>query len=116
MNKTAFITGASKRVGKALTEHLASSGWNVIIHFNFSEKEAKELAKSLKQKFSNQKFETVKADFSEISEAENVIPKVVEQFGKFQLLINNASVFDPGYIKDTNTELFAKQILRCHLC
>jgi NAD(P)-dependent dehydrogenase (short-subunit alcohol dehydrogenase family) len=35
MNNTALITGASKRVGKALAEHLAAKGWNIIIHFNF---------------------------------------------------------------------------------
>ena len=40
MKKTALITGAAKRVGKALTEHLAEKGWNIIIHYNTSEQPA----------------------------------------------------------------------------
>lgn len=110
MKKTAFITGASKRVGRALTEHLASIGWNVIIHFNSSEKKARELVDSLKQKFPEQDFETVKANFSKTGEVENLISKVAGEYGKFQLLINNASVFNPGYIKETSPGLFDLQM------
>ncbi|MCG6187441.1 SDR family NAD(P)-dependent oxidoreductase [Maribellus maritimus] len=110
MKKTALITGASKRVGKALTEHLASNGWNVVIHYNRSEKEAQELADSLQQKFPKQFFETVKTNLSEIEEVEEVISKVVKEYGRFQLLINNASVFDPGDIKETDVNLFDTQM------
>ncbi len=110
MNRTALITGASKRVGKALTEHLASKGWSIIIHFNRSEKAAKELADSLKKKFPKQNFEIIKANLSEISEVENLIPEVVKKYGKLEMLINNASVFDPGYIKETDSELFDVQM------
>jgi NAD(P)-dependent dehydrogenase (short-subunit alcohol dehydrogenase family) len=110
VKKTAFITGASKRVGRALTEHLASIGWNVIIHFNSSEKKARELVDSLKQKFPEQDFETVKANFSKTGEVENLISKVAGEYGKFQLLINNASVFNPGYIKETSPGLFDLQM------
>lgn len=110
MNKTALITGASKRVGRSLTEHLASAGWSVIIHFNSSEKEAGDLAKSLRKKFPKQEFETVNANFSKTSDVENFISRAVNRFGSIQLLINNASVFDPGYIKDTSVELFDKQM------
>lgn len=110
MNKTALITGASKRVGKALAEHLASSGWNVIIHFNSSGKEAQKLADSLKRKFPKQNFITIKTNLSKINEVEDFIPKIVEEYGKFQMLINNASVFDPGYINETSLQLFDLQI------
>eukprot|EP00764_Aduncisulcus_paluster_P011648 gnl/Carplike_NY0171/457_a636_1544.p1 GENE.gnl/Carplike_NY0171/457_a636_1544~~gnl/Carplike_NY0171/457_a636_1544.p1 ORF type:complete len:243 (+),score=14.79 gnl/Carplike_NY0171/457_a636_1544:45-773(+) len=110
MNKTTLITGASKRVGKALTEHLAATGWNVIIHFNSSEKEANDLANSLKRKFPKQDFETVQANLSEMNEVENLVSKVVDEHGKFHLLVNNASVFDSGYIKETTMELLDLQM------
>lgn len=110
MNRTALITGASKRVGKALTEYLASKGWSIIIHFNRSEKAAEELADSLTKKFPKQNFETIKANLSDASELADFIPKVVKKYGNFQLLINNASVFDPGYIKETDSELFDVQM------
>jgi pteridine reductase len=110
MNKTALITGASKRIGRALTEHLASKGWNVVIHFNSSEKPAKELEELLKSRYPNQHFHRVKANLQSSVEVENLIPKVVLEYGNFQLLVNNASVFDAGFIAETKSELFDAQM------
>ena len=108
--KRALITGASKRIGKATAEFLAEKGWNIIIHFNSSEKPAKQLMQTLTSKFPNQNFGTVKANLSIEDEVTELIPKVISEFGKFQLLINNASVFNSGYLKDTSVELFEFQI------
>jgi pteridine reductase len=41
MEQTALITGASKRIGCAIAEHLAGKGWNVCIHFNSSKRRQK---------------------------------------------------------------------------
>ena len=110
MNKTALITGASKRIGKAVAEFLAEKGWNIIIHFNSSEKPAKQLAETLNSKFLNQNFSTVKANLSNEKEVIELIPKVITEHGLFQLLINNASVFNSGYLKDTSVNLFENQM------
>ena len=109
MNKTALITGASKRIGKTIAEYLAEMGWNVIIHFNSSEKHAKQLEATLNSKFPNQKFGTAKANLSNINEVIGLVPKVVSEFGEFELLVNNASVFNSGYLKETSLELFNTQ-------
>ncbi len=100
MNKTALITGASKRIGRALTEHLAEEGWNVIIHFNQSEESAEKLEELLRKRYPNQQFHRVQANLQSSEEAEKLIPKVVSEHGEFQLLVNNASVFDSGYIAE----------------
>jgi len=110
MNQTALITGASKRVGKAIAEHLAEKGWNIAIHFNSSEKPASELANELSAKFPEQKFQSFKANLSDIDEVIELIPKVLTAFGEIHLLVNNASVFDPGYLKLTQPDLFEEQI------
>jgi len=110
MNKTALITGASKRVGKAIAEHLAAEGWNVIIHFNSSEKPAQELKNELARNFPGQDFQTIQANLANDSQVENLIPQIVGKSGKFELLINNASVFNSGYISETNPELFNSQL------
>lgn len=109
MAKTALITGSSKRIGKSIAEHLAKIGWNVIIHFNSSEKPAKQLVEALSSKFPNQKFSIVKANLSNINEVIELVPKVVTEFGGFELLINNASVFNSGYLKETSPELLDTQ-------
>ena len=110
MNQTALVTGASKRIGKAIAEFLAEIGWDIIIHYNSSEKPAVELMQTLSSKFPNQNFGTIKANLSIENEVTELIPKAISEFGKFQLLINNASVFNSGYLKETSFELFNNQI------
>jgi NAD(P)-dependent dehydrogenase (short-subunit alcohol dehydrogenase family) len=110
MNNTALITGASKRVGKSLAEHLADKGWNIIIHFNSSEKPAEDLENALREKHPAQKFARVKANLALENEVEKLIPTMVSQFGPFNLLINNASVFNSGYLKETGVKLFNRQM------
>ena len=110
MDTTALITGASKRIGKAIAEYLAQNGWNVIIHFNVSEKPAEELTSFLKTKYPNQFFHSVKSNLADEKDVEILIPKLVAEFGRFHLLVNNASVFNPGYLKETLIELFDNQL------
>lgn len=110
MNNTALITGASKRVGKSLAEHLADKGWNIVIHFNSSEKPAEVLENNLRQKYPGQKFARVKANLAKEIEVEKLIPLAVSEIGPINLLVNNASVFDQGYLKETDLKLFDSQI------
>ncbi len=110
MKQTALITGASKRIGKAIAEHLAEKGWNVAVHFNTSEKPVEVLVNELAVKYPNQKFQIYRANLADINEVTGLITKVLNGFGEIQLLINNASVFNPGYIKSTSIELFDLQM------
>ncbi len=110
MKQTALITGASKRIGKALTEHLAEKGWNVAIHYNTSEKSALDLVGSLSTKYPHQIFAAFKANLEEVLEVSQLVPSVVSSFGNIDLLVNNASVFDASYLKETTVELFDSQI------
>ena len=104
MNKTALITGASKRIGKAIVEFLAAQGWNVIVHYNFSEKKAEKLVADLVTKYPDQKFIAVRANLLDKTEVSKLIPNLVSEFGAFELLVNNASVFNSGYVKETDFE------------
>jgi NAD(P)-dependent dehydrogenase (short-subunit alcohol dehydrogenase family) len=109
MKQIALITGASKRIGRALTEHLANRGWNVAVHFNASGKLANKLVTELSAKYKGQKFATFKTNLSEMTEVQMLISNVISDFGKIDLLINNASVFDASYLKKTSMELFDSQ-------
>ena len=97
-------------MGKAIAEHLAEKGWNIAIHFNTSEKPAEGLLNELSAKFPEQKFQSFKTNLSDIDQVITLIPKVLAAFGEIQLLVNNASVFDPGYLKLTQPDLFDEQI------
>jgi pteridine reductase len=64
----------------------------------------------ISSKFPQQKFKAFKANLSKIEEVIELIPNVLASFGEIHLLINNASVFDSGYLKSTSLELYDKQI------
>jgi pteridine reductase len=102
VNKTAIVTGAAKRIGKAVAEHLASRGWSVLIHYNSSEKLAKKLIHALKQKYPDQQFGLLKANLAVTDEVEDFFPHLIRHFEKPGLLINNASLFQPGSIHETD--------------
>jgi len=110
MNKTALITGAARRVGKSLATHLAGCGWNIAIYYNTSENEAILLRDELKSKYPNQQFEIFGGELSQTVEVERLLPSVIEKFESIDLLINNASVFEPANLKDTSTDFLAQQM------
>jgi len=110
MKQIALITGASKRIGKAVAEHLAGKGWDVAIHYNFSKEPAEVLVNELSVKFQSQKFRSFKANLSDINEVIALIPKVIYDFGEIHLLVNNASVFGSSYLEESSTELYDEQM------
>nr|WP_321353639.1 SDR family NAD(P)-dependent oxidoreductase [uncultured Draconibacterium sp.] len=110
MKRTALITGASKRIGRSLTEHLAEKGWNVVVHYNSSVKGANGLVEDLSAKYPDQEFRAVQANLAETDEVVALIPKLAAEKIKVDLLVNNASVFDRGYLKGTSGELLDSQI------
>lgn len=110
MTKTALITGAAKRVGKAMASHLANQGWNIAIHYNNSAAEAELFRSELSGKFPKQKFEVFKADLNSSEEVEMLLPQVILTMGNLELLINNASVFEQAWLRNTPTELLNRQM------
>lgn len=110
MANTALITGAAKRVGKAITQHLAGLGWNVAIHYNSSETEALMLQDELKFLFPTQQFEIFRANLEQPNETENLLPQVLQTMQRIDLLINNASVFDRGIFTMTDTAFLDRQM------
>lgn len=110
MKRTALITGAAKRLGKEMSIHLARQGWNIAIHFNSSDEQARNLKNELLRNFPDQKFEVFQANLSNSTRVEKLLPDVLNEMGKIDLLINNASVFHSGYLKETGLDLLTSQM------
>lgn len=110
MRNTALITGSSKRIGNSIAGHLAAKGWNIAVHFNHSENPAAELVRELLLNYPQQKFKMFKANLANINEVNKLLPNVISEMGEINLLVNNASVFDPAYLKETSVELFDAQL------
>jgi len=110
MTKTVLITGAAKRVGKAMAIHLAQQGWNIAIHYNTSGSEAMLFRDELATSYPGQQFEIFRADLNLTNEVEMLIPQVIQAMGSIGLLINNASVFEPAALGKTSTDFLDQQM------
>lgn len=90
--KAALITGAAKRLGRAVAEALAEDGWAVAVHYRGSAEEAEAVVAGIRGR--GGRAVALRADLGRESEVEALVPAAVEALGPLTLLINNASVFE----------------------
>lgn len=90
----ALITGASKRIGASIAARLHDAGANVAIHYFSSSEAADALAARLNSERADSAI-TVHGDLRKIPGLERMIREVVDQTGRLDALINNASSFYP---------------------
>lgn len=90
--RAVLITGAAKRIGRAIALDLAEAGWSVAIHYHSSRAEALALAEDLREK--GAAAVALQADLAQEAEVETLLPRAVEELGPLGCLINNASVFE----------------------
>ena len=101
-NKTqgvALITGGAKRIGKAICLSLSSSGYKIALHYHKSGAQAKNVAKTIRQRGGI--CELFPCDLSDYSQAATLIPNVLKKFSQLNVLVNNASIFEPSTISNT---------------
>ena len=105
----ALVTGASKRIGRALTLALAEDGFDVAIHFDQSKSDAEHTAQQARELGVNSK--TFQADLLSREEVASLIPNVCDQFEKtLNVLINNASIFEYDNVTTATTESWDRHI------
>ena len=90
--KTVLVTGAAKRLGRAIALDLARHGWNVAIHYHSSEKEARATAADAAT--SGVKVALLQADLGRESEVARLIERAAKELGPLTGLVNSASVFE----------------------
>jgi NAD(P)-dependent dehydrogenase (short-subunit alcohol dehydrogenase family) len=100
--KSVLVTGAARRIGRAIALNLAKTGWSVAVHCNHSQKEADLLVNEI-SKFGG-KAVVVVADLSVEEEAEDLVRKTNEAIGPISCLINNASIFEKDTPKTSTRE------------
>lgn len=88
--KTVLITGGSRGIGKCIAENLAKEGYNVVLNYNKSEKQAKQIQKELREQGKN--IEIYKADISKREEVKKMIKFALNKFKNIDILINNAGI------------------------
>lgn len=99
----ALITGAGKRIGACVARLLHAHGMNIAIHYRGSAADAGALAAELNAARADSAI-TVQADLRDTVRLKALVAEVVEQAGRLDLLLNNASSFYPTPLADVTEE------------
>ena len=90
--KTALVTGAGKRIGRAIALDLARHGWAVAVHYHASAADAAETVEGARRH--GAQADAFQADLQSESQTAALIGRVNASLGPVTLLVNNASVFE----------------------
>ena len=90
--RAALVTGAARRIGRAIARDLADCGWDVAVHHHSSADEAGRLAREIEA--SGRRAVALQADLAQETEAAGLLARACERLGPISLLVNNAAIFE----------------------
>ena len=108
-HKVVLVTGSSRGIGKATIIEFASKGYNVVINYNNSDKEANKLKEYVENNF-KVKVLSIKADVSSQTEVKNMIENIINEFGRIDVLVNNAGIVFDRSFEEIKIEEFKKTL------
>ena len=93
MQKIALVTGAGKRLGRAMALYLADRGFDLAVHYSASKPEAEEVGALIRSK--GRRAVVLQADLLDEAATQRLIPEAMHALGgPVTCLINNASIFE----------------------
>jgi len=102
--KVAVVTGGAVRVGKAISLALAGEGMRLVVHYNSSSDAAEELCGEIRG--GGGEAVAVGGDLARAEEVRRVATEAEGTFGGVDVLVNNASVFPPERLEETDEALW----------
>lgn len=93
-DRVILVTGGARRVGAAICRRLHGGGARLVVHYRDSSVDARRLKQTLEQERSNS-VALLQADLLDIGTIPQLIDQAVQQFGRLDALVNNASSFFP---------------------
>jgi len=106
--KTAIVTGSSRGVGRATALRLAEGGAHVVINYIKNHADADETVELCRAK--GVEALAVQADVSEFLPAREIAKQALDKFGRIDLLVCNAGIWEGAPIEDMTEELWTKVI------
>ena len=104
MSETALITGAADRLGAAMARRLASAGYRVVIHYRKSAAPAEALVDAIRE--AGGEAACIAADLASREDRKRLIADAGKFFGPLQVLVNNASTFEPDSPQSIDEDLW----------
>lgn len=86
--EVAWVTGSSKGIGRAVVLGLAEQGCDVVVHYNSSEDDAREVEERIKG-FGNDVL-MLKGDVTDAGDVRRMVGEIEDRYGRIDILVNNA--------------------------
>jgi len=102
--RVALVTGAGRRLGRAMATALAGRGMTLAIHYRESQVGAEALRREIEARGGTAA--CFAADLADAAAARALAGRVVEQFGRLDVLVNSAAVMHHVSFEDTSVELY----------
>ncbi len=106
-DRNILITGAARRIGRALARACAQAGANIVLHFNNSEEDAAEVRDEIVKM--GRAVQLVRADLAKQTEVASVIHRGSE-LGPLYALVNNAAIFQPLTLQQTTPDAWERHM------
>jgi NAD(P)-dependent dehydrogenase (short-subunit alcohol dehydrogenase family) len=102
--RVVLVTGAAKRIGRAVAVRLAAEGADIVIHYNRSKSEAEDAAAEIVKL--GRKSIAIQADLCSLAQIKRLFQQTVDQFGRLDILVNSAANFLPAHLDDTTEKMW----------
>jgi NAD(P)-dependent dehydrogenase (short-subunit alcohol dehydrogenase family) len=102
--RTVLITGAAKRIGRAIALDFANQGWRIGVHYNSSQTDAQALVADIRR--AGGQAEMFAADLSDADSVAGLLPACAAALGSPKCLVNSASLFQEDHIGGLSSQLW----------
>jgi len=106
--KVALVTGAGKRIGRAVALRLARDGCDVIVHYRSSEAEAQAVVAEIERM--GRRAVALGADLNRVEAIRGVFAAVKENFGRLDVLVNSAANFTHTEFASTSEQVWDESL------
>ena len=111
--EVAWVTGSSTGIGRAVAEGLAGQGCRVVVHYNRSEAEAREVVERIG--VSGGEATLVGGDVSDAGEVRRMVGEIEARYGRLDLLVNNAGALIERRTLEEMTEDLWDRVMEVNL-
>jgi 3-oxoacyl-[acyl-carrier protein] reductase len=106
-DKVAIVTGASKGIGAGIARQLAADGAKVVVNYASSKNAADQVVADIQAAGGDAL--AVAADVTKRTEVELLVQTAMNVFGRLDIVVNNAGIYQFAKIEETSEELYRKQ-------
>ena len=109
MNKNVLVTGGTRGIGEAISREFAKKGYDIIINYVNSSEKAQNLKQELEKEY-NIKVLPIQTDISNEIAIKNMVNTAINEFGKIDVLVNNAGIVIDREFEDRTVEDWKKTL------